>query len=116
METMRDHGAYVQTGLQHYRHLVPGLVNLTAVDALDGQHVKDYRAPVDREITLGDAQAGDLGAVAHIADHIAQRRAGLPDISSPTSKPSVMPSCFCTSARVPSRAFNATVTPIFFAS
>ena len=31
---------------------------------------------------------------------MSRKAAGLPDISRPTSKPSVMPSCFCTSARV----------------
>jgi hypothetical protein len=35
---------------------------------------------------------------------MSRKASGLPDISRPTSKPSVMPSCFCTSARAWCRA------------
>ena len=36
----------------------------------------------------------------HMLASMSRKAAGLPDISSPTSKPSFMPSCFCTSASV----------------
>ena len=47
---------------------------------------------------------------------MSRKPAGLPDISRPTSKPSVMPSCFWTSASCRSRTFTASVTPSFRAS
>ena len=97
MEAVRDDRAIVESALDHDGHLVPGLVHLATVDALDRQHVEDDRVPVDRDFLGGDAQHGDLAAVAHVVEHVA-KGAGLPDISRPTSKPSVMPSCFCTSA------------------
>ena len=43
---------------------------------------------------------------------MSRKPAGLPDISRPTSKPSVMPSSFCTSASLVSRTSTARVTPI----
>ena len=39
-----DHRGDVQARLEHDGHLVPGLVHLAAVDALDGDHVEDDRA------------------------------------------------------------------------
>ena len=47
---------------------------------------------------------------------MSRNAAGLPDISRPTSKPSVIPSSFCTSGSFVSRTFTARVTPIFCAS
>src|SRR5262245_10606393 len=40
-EAVRDHGRDVEPGLQHHRHLVPGLVHLAAIDPLHRQHVED---------------------------------------------------------------------------
>src|SRR6266511_856455 len=62
-EAVGDHRGDVQPALDHDRHLVPGLVHLAAVDALDGEHVEDDGPPVDRHLLLGDAQHGDLAAV-----------------------------------------------------
>src|SRR5450759_5730884 len=47
---------------------------------------------------------------------MSRKAAGLPDISRPTSKPSVMPSRFCTSPSFCSRTLTARVTPSFSAS
>src|SRR5579875_2769345 len=47
---------------------------------------------------------------------ISRKAEGLPDISRPTSKPSAMPSLFCTSESLSCRASTASVTPIFRAS
>ena len=58
--------------MQHDRHLVPGLVHLAAVDALDGEHVEDDGVPVDGHLFGGDAQHRDPGAVAHVGDHVAE--------------------------------------------
>ena len=52
-EAVRDDRRDVQPGLEHHRHLVPGLVHLAAVDALDREHVEDHRVPVDGQSSLG---------------------------------------------------------------
>ena len=65
-------GRDVEAGFQHHGHLVPGLVHFAAVDALDGEHVEDDLAPVDGDLVGGDAEHGDLAAVAHVGDHVAE--------------------------------------------
>ena len=45
-------GRDIQAGLQHHGHLVPGLVHLAAIDALDGEHVEDHRASSRSRISL----------------------------------------------------------------
>ena len=47
---------------------------------------------------------------------MSRKAAPLPDISRPTSKPSCMPSCFCTSRSGVSAVFTASVAPILRAS
>src|SRR3712207_2396753 len=54
-EVVRDDGRDVESGLDHHRHGVPGLVHLAAVDALDRQHVEDDLIEVDRELLRRDA-------------------------------------------------------------
>src|SRR5438552_3845257 len=48
MESVRNDRLDVQTALQHHRHLVPRLVHLAPVNALDRQHVEHNLVPVDR--------------------------------------------------------------------
>ena len=69
---VRDHRADVQARLEHDGHLVPGLVHLAAVDALDRDHVEDDGVPVDGDLAGGDAEHGDLAAVAHVGEHVAE--------------------------------------------
>jgi quercetin dioxygenase-like cupin family protein len=71
-EPVRDHGLDVEPVVQHDRHLVPGLVHLPAVDALDGQHAEDHGVPVDGHLARGDPQHGDLGPVGHVREHVAE--------------------------------------------
>src|SRR4051794_21895526 len=73
--TMRDHGRDVQTGMDQHRHLVPGLIHLAAVDALDGDHVEDHFGPVERYFFCRNAEHGNLAAVRHVVDHVAEGRA-----------------------------------------
>src|SRR5260221_13522718 len=65
-ETVCDHGLDVEAAVEHHRHLVPGLVHLAAVDALDREHAEDDDVPVDGDLARGDSQHGDLGAVRHV--------------------------------------------------
>ena len=65
-------GLMSRPGLQHHRHLVPGLVHLAAVDAFDREHVEDDGVPVDRHRLRRDAEHGDLRAVAHVGEHVAE--------------------------------------------
>ena len=69
---MRDHRRDVETGLHHHRHLVPGLVHLAAVDALQRQHVEDDRGEVDRHLPGLDPEQGDAAAVRHRRQQAAQ--------------------------------------------
>ena len=87
---MRDHRRDVEPGLDHDGHLVPGLVHLAAVDALQRQHVEDDRGEVDRHLARLDPEQRDPAAVGHRRQESAERTS-LPDISSATSKPSVIP-------------------------
>ena len=54
-------GRDVEARLQHHRHLVPGLVHLPAVDALQREHVEDDRGEVDRHLARRDPEQGDRG-------------------------------------------------------
>ncbi len=96
-ESMRNDGPDIQAGLQQDGHLVPGLVHLAAVDALNGEHVENHLPPVDA-ISLQGFPA--LRSVRHgpYCASMSRNAEGLPDISMATSKPSFMPSLFCTSA------------------
>lgn len=63
-------GGDIDAGVEEVGHLVPGLVHLAAVDAFDGDHVKDDGLPVDGELFGRDAEEGDLSAVEHIGEHV----------------------------------------------
>src|SRR5580692_10200101 len=69
---MGDHGADVEPRLEHHGHLVPGFVHLAPVDALDGDHVENDDVPVDCDLASGDSEHGDLAAVAHVGEHVAE--------------------------------------------
>ena len=71
---VRDDRADVQARLEHDGHLVPGFVHLPAINALEIEHVEDDDVPVDGEFLVGDAEHGDLAAVAHVGEHVAERR------------------------------------------
>ena len=94
---------------QHDGHLVPRLVHLAAVYALDGEHVEDdgvsSRWPFLRD---GMPSMAILPPWLMLAS-MSRKAWALPDISMPTSKPSCIPSFFCTSWRVVSLGFTARV-------
>ena len=71
-KAMGDHGGNIQATLDHHGHFIPGLIHLTTVDAMDGEHVEDDLVPVDGDGLAGDAEHGDFAAVAHVVDHIAK--------------------------------------------
>src|SRR6266702_6964308 len=48
----------IQAALEHHRHLVPGLVHLSAVDAANSELVEDDLVPVDGDVFGGDAEHG----------------------------------------------------------
>jgi hypothetical protein len=51
---------------------------------LSCQHLEDDLVPVDLEKPVGrDAQNGDLAAIVHRVDHVAEGNGGAPDISRP---------------------------------
>src|ERR1700674_4866206 len=72
-EAVGDHRGDVEPGLGEYRHLVPRLEDLAAVNALYGEHLEHDLRPVDRELVVREAQHGDSSAVRHVRDHVAQR-------------------------------------------
>ena len=76
-------GRDVQPGLEHDRHLVPGLVHLPAVDAAERQHLEHDGVDVQRDLLGRDAQDGD------------RRRRG----PSPRSRPAAPPGCRTSPAR-----------------
>ena len=110
-EAVRDHRRDVEARLEHHRHLVPGLVHLAAVDALDREHVEDHAFQSIAISSAGIPSMAMRPPCAMLAS-MSWSAAGLPDISSPTSKPSVMPSSRCTSATVPWLTSSACVTPM----
>ena len=69
---MGDDAGDVEAALEHDGHLVPGLVHLAAVDAADGELVEDDLVPVDGDVFGRDAEHGDLCAVAHVGEHLAE--------------------------------------------
>ena len=90
---MGDHRGDVEPGGDQHRHGVPGLEHLTAEDALDREHRVDDRSQSNSiAVARREAEQRDLAAVRHRASSIECSAAGAPDISSPTSKPSIMPS------------------------
>ena len=62
----------VEAALEHNGHLVPRLVHLAAIDAPDGELVEDDLIPVDRDVFGWDAEHGNLCAVAHVGEHLAE--------------------------------------------
>src|ERR1035437_7386425 len=71
---MGDHRLDINASFEQYAHLVPGLVHLASVNALNGQHVEDHGLPVDRELLSRDAKQRDTSAVEHIRQHLGKRR------------------------------------------
>ena len=41
MHAMGNHRRNIQTALNHYRHLVLGLIHLTTIDTFQSEHIKD---------------------------------------------------------------------------
>ena len=66
---MRLDLADIQATLQHVDHLVPGIKDLAAIDAADGQTVPDDFLPVDLRLLGMNTKNGNLSAVVHIIDH-----------------------------------------------
>src|SRR5674476_871876 len=72
-EPVRDRGRDVEPGLEHHRHLVPGLVHLPAVDAAERQHLEDDLIDIQRDLRGGDPEDRDAPAVGHAGDRGAER-------------------------------------------
>ena len=77
-------------------HLVPGLVHLAAVDALDREHVEDDRVEVDRDLARRDPEQRDAAAVRHVVD---DRRAARPRCPTSRARRRSPPSCRARAAR-----------------
>ena len=75
-QAMGDDAADVETALQHGGHLVPGLEDAPAVDALDLQALEDHVVHVERHRPGGDAEHRDAPAVVHRVEHLVERRLG----------------------------------------
>ena len=65
-----DGGAQPLERLRASSHGVPRVVHLAAVDALDGDHVRDDPAPVDRERVLGQTEHRHAPAVVEVGEHV----------------------------------------------
>jgi hypothetical protein len=53
-------------------HLVPGLVHLPAVDAVDGEALEDDLVPVGAGALGHDPEHRDLAAVVHAVEHVVE--------------------------------------------
>src|SRR5204863_7399991 len=69
VEAMGDHGLDVEAALQHHGHLVPRLIHLTPVDAVNREHVENDLGPINGDLFRRNAQHGDASAMAHVVDH-----------------------------------------------
>src|SRR5450759_2259760 len=72
-EPVSDRGRDVEPGLEHHRHLVPGLVHLPAVDAAERQHLEHDLVDIQRDLRGGDPEDRDAPAVGHAGDRGAER-------------------------------------------
>ena len=104
---MGDGRPDVQPGLEHDRHLVPGLVHLAAVDAPQRQQLEDDRVDVERDLPGRDAEDARSRRRGPSPRSRSAAPAALPDISSATSNPSTMPSSAQTSRSSRSRGSTA---------
>src|SRR5208337_1502832 len=68
-EAVGEHGAHVKAALQHGLHLVPGLEDLPAVDALYRQALEDHLVPTDPRGVRENPQEGNAPAVVHVLQH-----------------------------------------------
>ncbi|MCY1356045.1 hypothetical protein D9M69_424840 [compost metagenome] len=71
---MGDDGRKIEPALHEGNHLVPGLEHLATVDALEVEHLEDHLVPVDLEAGRRNAEDGDLAAIVHLVDHVAEGR------------------------------------------
>src|ERR1700733_12436495 len=69
---MSNYRRDVHARLQHHGHLVPRLVHLASIDTLDSKHIEDQGPPIHRHLRSRDAEHGNLAAVTHVGDHVAQ--------------------------------------------
>ena len=109
-------GRDVQPRLEHHRHLVPGLVHLTAVDPPDRQQLEHDLVDVERDLLARDAEDRDAAAVGHVVDGGPEGRPGCPTSRGPRRSPRPCPAPRWTSARSRSRGSTAMVAPIRAAS
>ena len=63
---MRNHRCDIHARLNESNHLIPRLIHLTAVDALEMKPLKDNFIPVDRRGARDTSQEGDASAASHI--------------------------------------------------
>jgi hypothetical protein len=61
----------------------------------DGEHVEDHRVPVNGDLPVGMPSSA-MRPPWHMLASMSRKAEALPDISRPTSKPSFIPSSFCT--------------------
>src|SRR5262245_66636459 len=71
-EAMRHDRGNIEPRLQHHGHVIPRLVHLAAIDALEGEHVEDDEVPVDGDFAVGDAEDRYFSAVGHVRKHVAE--------------------------------------------
>src|ERR1044072_5543559 len=71
-DAVGDDRRKVKAALDEGDHLVPGLEHLAAIDALEIEHLEDHLVPVDLETGRRNAENGDLAAIVHLIDHVAE--------------------------------------------
>src|ERR1019366_1503792 len=110
-ESVRNHRRNIQSRLDHHRHLVPRVIHLPAIDALDRDHVEDHLPPVHRDLLRRDTQDRNLPAVAHVCNHVFQRQRIPPLTISLSSITPSAPRLFSATTRgvPPERAICSTV-------
>ena len=70
---MGQHLAEREARQHQLGHLVPGLVHLATVHAVQGQALEDDLVPVGAGALGHDAEHGDLAAVVHAVEHVVER-------------------------------------------
>ena len=98
----------VEPALEHGDHLVPGLEHLAAVDALEVSPLKMTWFQSIGDLARRECRAWRSCRHDHVRRPCRRSAAALPDISRPTSKPSLMPSS-ASSPRADLRAMTLTV-------
>ena len=73
MQSVRNDAFHGEAALNHHHHFIPGLIHLPAVNALDIETLEHDVGPVNAGIVRHDAEHGDVAAIDHFVQHIAER-------------------------------------------